>query len=111
MPLFEYKCENADCGLVFERLVRDGQQKDTHECPCGSQGQRSEASKFGFSVDGPGFRKTDHASFDERVGQDAEKRWEYYKTRQAKKRQLQESNPGKRVEVSSTDHSYVVVDP
>jgi len=106
MPLFEYQCRS--CGLIFERLIR-GKRGETHECRCGAVAEKR-ISKFGVSVQGEGFRKTDNASFDERVGADADKRREYYKTRHTKLREIQEANPGKKVALRE-DRSFVVVDP
>lgn len=107
MPLIEFHC--GTCDLIFERLIRGGKKTDTYKCKCGAEAKRR-LSKFGVSVEGPGFRKTDNASIDMVVGKDAEKRWEYYKGRRAEKQRLQDLNPGKKVQVGE-DHGYVVVDP
>lgn len=107
MPLIEFHCDS--CDLIFERLIRGGSKTGTHKCKCGAEASRC-LSKFGVSVKGPGFRKTDNASLDEVVGTDAEKRWEYYKDRKAAKQKLQDLNPGKKVQVGD-DHKYEVVDP
>ena len=106
MPLYEYQCE--DCGLIFERLIRGGQKAETHKCRCGQTAQRR-LSKFGVSVQGPGFRKTEHSTVDERIGADADQRREYYKARHGQLKQLQEANPGKKVALKE-DRSFVVVD-
>lgn len=106
MPLYEYHCK--ECGLTFERFVRGRQKGDTHVCRCGAQASRR-LSRFGVSVKGAGFRKTEHATVDERIGADADQRREYYKSRHEEKRKLQEANPGKKIALKE-DRSFVVVD-
>jgi len=106
MPLIEYQC--GSCGLIFERLIR-GKRRESYECPCGATAKRR-LSKFGVSVEGSGFRKTENATVDEIVGADADRRREYYKSRYTKLQKLREANPGKKIALRE-DRSFVVVDP
>lgn len=105
MPLIEFQCES--CKLVFERLIRTG-KPETHACPCGKQAKRR-LSKFGVSAQGAGFRATDHATVDTRIGADADDKREYYKDRYRTLTRLREKNPGKKVALNQ-DRSFVVVD-
>lgn len=106
MPLYEFQCEA--CGLVFERLVRGQGKVESHECRCGASAKRL-LSKFGVAVSGPGSREENNPVLDKVVGEDADRRREYYKARHGTLQKLKKENPGKKIALRE-DRSFVVVD-
>lgn len=106
MPLYEFQCEA--CGLVFERLVRGQGKVESHVCRCGATAKKN-LSKFGVSVSGSGSREESNPVLDKVVGEDADRRREYYKTRHEALQKLRKENPGKKIALRE-DRSFVVVD-
>jgi putative FmdB family regulatory protein len=88
MPLYEYRC--AECGLQFEELAEKDEEVACAEC--GTTAERK-ISDFGYSFaptekDGDtGVDSVDH-DIDKIVGRDADKRWEFIKDRETRKRQV-----------------------
>ena len=85
MPLYVYKCE--ECGHEFEDLIPYFKKNEPHPCTvCGKGSKRREVTTFGFSVKGnKGDTLVTDKEIDRAVGADAEKKWEWIKTRQGKR--------------------------
>lgn len=97
MPTYDFKC--SDCGLVFDKFVRDRDTSSFTCLDCGSEASRSEVSPINFVfgngkvVGNTGVDSLD-SSIDKAVGRDAEKRWEAVKDRSSRKRSIQRDNGG-----------------
>lgn len=120
MPLFEYSCE--DCGVMFSRIL--GEMESHHDCPeCYNPAELVLSEDISFSFDnelthaGPVPQNTGVSSLDNDVdrvvGKDAEERWKVYDQRDALKRSILRSNPGKHSNDLSMlpDGRYRVMDP
>lgn len=89
MPKYAFECQNPDCGLSFERLLKVAEHL-THVCPaCQETAPRVfEGQGFAFAFQVPkekegnsGVHKEDYPTADHAVGRDATRRWDYYRTR------------------------------
>ncbi|MDO8640906.1 MAG: zinc ribbon domain-containing protein [Nitrosarchaeum sp.] len=80
MPLYEFKCKNADCSLVFEELKR--YDEFDAKCPvCDSQAEKL-MSKTSVVING-----SSNQSVDSVIGHDAEQRWLSIEDRKNKRNQ------------------------
>lgn len=97
MPRYDFKC--AECGLIFDKFVRDREIR-SYEClDCGSDADRSSIAAVGFvfgngkTTGNTGVDSLD-SSIDKSVGRDSERRWEAIKDRQTTKRRVQRDHGG-----------------
>lgn len=97
MPTFDFKCSN--CGLIFEKFVRD-RKTTSYKClDCGVNAERKKVSEVGFQFEQgktPGNTGVDSldSSIDKFVGRDSARRWEAIKDRKTQKRKVQRRNGG-----------------
>jgi putative FmdB family regulatory protein len=119
MPKYAFECENSDCGLHFEQILKIGNHPST-PCPsCGDEAPRviaGEGFAFGFDVKpeargNSGVTKEDFPTADHAVGRSAEERWEHYDQRKQVKEKVREvgqSIPLARVDgVDESGHRYI----
>jgi putative FmdB family regulatory protein len=121
MPKYSFECQNLDCGLQFERILKMGDNL-LHPCPaCGEDAPQVIDGGFGFSFDvsphkegNSGVHKDDYPTADRAVGRDAERRWEVIDKRNKVKAQIR-ANSGTgaliRKDEPGGKTSYAVLSP
>lgn len=90
MPRYDFECQNTECGLRFDLVLKMGEHL-FHECPaCHEQAPRVLAGQvFAFDFKpgtmtketNTGVHRDDYPTADRAVGKDAEVRWKYYEDR------------------------------
>lgn len=87
MPTYIYKCENTQCGVKTERLVRLI-ERDTQSCLfCGKNVVREEINTFSVNTPLDTSKKDAYTSseIDKVVGADANQKWTAFNDKLAKK--------------------------
>lgn len=95
MPKYSFECQNPECGLQFDRVLKMGEHL-VLECPgCTEMAPRLFQHGFAFAFKVPdnkvgnsGVHKEDYPTADHGVGRSAESRWEYYRERAKVKEQV-----------------------
>jgi hypothetical protein len=86
MPKYVFECQNPDCGLTFDLILKMGPNL-SHACSlCHEQAPRLFKDQgFAFAFETPkakegnsGVHKDDYPTADHAVGRDADRRWVYY---------------------------------
>lgn len=87
MPTYTYKCSNENCGVKTERLVQLI-NKDKQQClMCGKPAVRQEINAFAVSTPLDTTKKDAYTrpEIDRIVGESADKKWNEFHTKLAKK--------------------------
>ena len=86
MPLYEYLCEG--CNHKFEEIVSYPKRDDEMPCPkCKGASERVVISSFSISTKSDvGATLVSPKEIDKKVGEDADKRWQYLEGRKNKRR-------------------------
>lgn len=87
MPVYKLHC--FECEAVFEKLVFS--VKAPLECSCGSSDVEKLPTVAAFSLKGAGFHRNDYPSIDQKVGEDAENRWEHIHSRNDAKEKMRKN--------------------
>lgn len=89
MPKYSFSCQNPECGLSFDRMLKMAEHL-THVCPsCQETAPRVfDGQGFAFAFQTPpakegnsGVHKDDHPTADHAVGRSATRRWALYRER------------------------------
>lgn len=97
MPRYDFKC--PECGLVFDKFIRNREVNSLDCIDCGSDAPRSNIAAVGFvfgngkTTGNTGVDSLD-SNIDKAIGRDADKRWEAIKDRRTMKRGVQRDNGG-----------------
>ena len=80
MPIYEYRC--SSCNLLFDVLVKQGEDSDSKPCPSCKKASLKQMSAFAAVVAGGSSNETPDMS----IGRAADTRWQSYHDRQSKRR-------------------------
>jgi putative FmdB family regulatory protein len=61
MPIYEYQCEDAECGEKTEKLRKMAESDDPVECPKCSKPMKRMVSQSSFSLKGGGWASDGYA--------------------------------------------------